>query len=167
MKYIKADISDGKLIIKSKKNICSSGEMNIVIGVGKLQELDASGAVKIQSDGKITTGDIHFGFSGATKLTMELDAANVTTEGSGATKMILTGQATSHNIDMSGVGKIEAFDFVVGNYNIETSGASKLQINVLNSLSIHSSGASKVQYRGNPSSVNNDKSGASSVEKVN
>ncbi|HAL83013.1 MAG TPA: DUF2807 domain-containing protein, partial [Mucilaginibacter sp.] len=40
-------------------------------------------------------------------------------------------------------------------------------VNVLNSLSVHSSGASEVRYRGNPANVTNNKSGASSVEKVN
>ncbi len=39
------------------------------------------------------------------------------------------------------------------------------QIDVLNKLNVHSSGASDVKYKGNPA-VNNDKSGASSVEKA-
>ncbi|MDB5010139.1 MAG: hypothetical protein JWQ06_928, partial [Mucilaginibacter sp.] len=147
--------------------ICSRGEMTVNIGIRNIKEMEASGAVEVTSDGKINTQDIHFKLSGATKLTMDLNAANVNTEGSGATKITLTGQASSHNIELSGVGKLNALDFVVGNYNISTSGASKCQINVLNSLNIHTSGASKIQYRGNPKDVNNDKSGASSVEKVN
>jgi len=167
LKYIRTSVSDGKLTVKSKKNICSSGEMTVVIGVRNIKDINASGAVSIMSDGKINTKDLHFGLSGATKVQMDLNAANVSTEGSGATKIMLTGQAGSHSVDMSGVGKIEAFDFVVGNYDIQTSGASKLQINVLNTLNIHSSGASKIQYRGNPGTINNDKSGASSLEKVN
>ncbi|MDB5111476.1 MAG: hypothetical protein JWR67_2590 [Mucilaginibacter sp.] len=167
LKYIKTTVSDGKLRIETKKNICSRGEMTVNIGIRNIKEMEASGAVEVTSDGKINTQDIHFKLSGATKLTMDLNAANVNTEGSGATKITLTGQASSHNIELSGVGKLNALDFVVGNYNISTSGASKCQINVLNSLNIHTSGASKIQYRGNPKDVNNDKSGASSVEKVN
>lgn len=167
LKYIKTSVTDGKLRIYSKKNFCSSGELTVHIGVRNVKEIDASGAVSVTSDGKINTGDIHFGLSGATKLNLDLNAANVTTEGSGATKLNLTGQASSHSIELSGVGKVEALDFVVGNYNIETSGASKCEINVLNSLSVHSSGASKIRYRGNPATVNNDKSGASSLEKIN
>ena len=167
LKYIKTSVNDGKLTVKTKKNICSSGEMTVTIGLRSLKEVDASGAVSVASDGKINTQDLHFDLSGATKLDLDLNAANVSTQGSGATRIKLTGQASSHSVDMSGVGKIEAFDFVVGSYDIETSGASKLQINVLNTLNIHSSGASKIQYRGNPGTINNDKSGASSLEKVN
>jgi hypothetical protein len=166
LKYIKTSVDGDKLKISTKKSICGSGELVITIGVRNLTEIDASGAVQVMSDGKIVTKDIHFDLSGATKVTMDLNAANVTTEGSGVTKMLLTGQATSHNVDLSGACKIEAFDFVVGNYTIETSGASKCQINVLNSLSVRTSGASKIEYRGNPGTVNNDKSGVSSIKKV-
>ena len=92
--------------------------------------------------------------------------ANVTTSGSGATEVNLKGQATSSNIDISGVGHVYALDFVVGSCNIETSGAGHCEVNVLNNLHISSSGASEVKYRGHPS-ITNDKTGASSVEPVN
>jgi hypothetical protein len=166
MKYIKTSVSDGKLKIYSKKSLCSSGEIVINVGIRDIKDIDASGAVQIASDGKITAQDLHFDVSGATKITMDLNVANLTTEGSGATRISLTGQASTHNVDLTGAGKINALDFVVGNYNIETSGATKCEINVLNSLSVHTSGASTIRYRGNPKTVNNDKSGASSLKKI-
>lgn len=167
LKYIKTDVNGGKLTIKSRRNLCGSGEVTITIGVRNLEEIGASGAVDVTSNSLIRTKDLRFDLSGSTKIDMELNAANVNTEGSGATEIFLKGQATSHNVDMSGSSKIEALDFVVGKYNIETSGASHSKINVLNSLSVHSSGASEIQYRGNPSNVTNDKSGASSLDKIN
>jgi len=166
LKYIKTDVSDGKLRIHNTKNIRSNSDLTVTVGVRNLKDIEASGAVEVTSDGKIVVQDLHFNLSGATKITMDLNAANVTTEGSGATRVNLTGQASKHNVDLSGAGKISALDFVVGDYNIETSGATKCEINVLNSLSIHTSGASSVRYRGNPKTINNDKSGASSVQKV-
>ncbi|TSD66173.1 DUF2807 domain-containing protein [Inquilinus sp. KBS0705] len=166
MKYIETSVTGGKLRIKTRRNICSSGEITLVIGVRNLNEVDASGAVDLTSQGRINTGDFHFDLSGSTKITMELNAANVTTSGSGSTELHLKGQAASHNIDLSGSGDIQALDFVVGKYNIETSGASHCKINVLNTLSVHTSGASDIQYRGNPSNVSNDQSGASSITKI-
>jgi hypothetical protein len=166
MKYIQTSVENGKLRIKSKRNICSSGEMTITIGVRSLTAIDASGAVEVTSNGRINTGDIGFDLSGSTKINMDLNAGNVNTSGSGNTELLLKGQASSHNVDMSGASDIQAFDFVVGKYNIETSGASHAKINVLNSLSVHSSGASDIEYRGNPANVSNDKSGASSLTRV-
>jgi hypothetical protein len=167
LKYIKTEVNGDRLHIYSKRNLCNNDQMTINIGIRNLEELKASGAVEVESDGSIHTHDLHFKLSGATKITMNINAANVTTSGSGATEVNLKGQATSHDIDLSGVGHVYAFDFVVGSCDIQTSGAGHCEVNVLNSLSVHSSGASEVRYRGNPSNVTNDKSGASSVEKVN
>jgi len=166
LKYIKTEVTDGKLKIYNKKSICNSGTMTVTLGVRDLKSIEASGAVEVMSDGKIVVQDLKFDLSGATKINMDLNAANVTTEGSGATRITLTGQASKHSVDLSGAGKINALDFVVGDYNIETSGATKCEINVLNSLNIHTSGASSIRYRGNPKTINNDKSGASSVNKI-
>ncbi len=166
LKYIKTEVSDGKLRIYTKRNICKSKEMLVNIGIRNLEELKASGAVEVEGDGKIITSDLHLRLAGVTKITMDLNAANVTTHGSGVTELNLRGQATSHDIETSGSGKVHAFDFVVSKCDIQTSGMGHSEVNVLNTLNVHSSGASEVRYKGNPS-VTNDKSGASSVEKVN
>jgi hypothetical protein len=167
LKYIKTRVDGNKLIIRTKKSFCNSGAMVVIIGVHKLEELKAAGALEISSDGLLTTKDISFNFAGASKITLNLNADNVTTSGAGVTEMNLKGQATSHHVDISGVAKLYAFDFVVSDYDIQTSGAGHCDVNVLKTLRISSSGASEVKYKGNPSSVSNDKSGAGSVEKVN
>ncbi len=167
LKYVKTEVDGSKLHIYTKRNMCNTGEMTVYVGVKNLEEIKASGAVEVETDGKLNTKDFRIDLSGATKVTMDINAANVTTTGSGATELNLKGQATSHNIDLSGSGKVYALNFVVGTCQISTSGVGHSEVNVLNTLNIHSSGASDVQYRGNPSSVTNDKSGASSVEKVN
>ena len=166
LQYIRTEVNGETLKIYSKKNMCNTGEMTIHIGLRTLEELKAAGAVEVESDGKITTKDLRFKLAGATKITMDLNAAEVTSKGSGVTELNLKGQASAHNIDLSGSGKVHAFDFVVNTCNIETSGVGRSEVNVLNTLNVSSSGASEVKYRGNPS-IHNSKSGASSIEKVN
>ena len=166
LKYIKTEITGSRLKIYTKKNICNSGEMTIIIGVKNLEEIKGSGAVEVESDGKIKTQDLRFKLSGATKITLDLTAANVNASGSGATEFNLKGQASSLNVDLSGSGKVHALDFVVDDCTISSSGVGESEVNVLKTLAIHSSGASNVKYKGNPS-ITNDKSGASSVEKIN
>jgi hypothetical protein len=165
IKYIRTVSEGGQLRISTKRNACNSGEMVVNIGVRDLEELKTSGAIMVESDGKIKARNFRFKLSGYTKIEMNLDADNVRTSGSGASELHLHGQANSHDIDMSGSGKVYALDFVVGSCNIKTSGAGHNEVNVLHTLSIHSSGASYVKYRGNPS-ISNDKSGASTVEKA-
>ncbi|MBK0380916.1 head GIN domain-containing protein [Mucilaginibacter segetis] len=166
LKYIITSVNGGKLRIHSKRSTCNVNRTMVTIGVRDLKKIEASGAVTINSNGRINTGDLDLDVSGATKVTMDLNAATLNTSGSGATELHLTGQAGKHNVDLSGTGKIDALDFVVGKYDINTRGASHCRINVLNALDVHSSGASDIVYKGNPSTVNNDKSGASSIKKI-
>lgn len=167
MKYIHTSISGDRLRIYSKINLCSSGEIVINIGVKNLDRIKTSGAVNVNSDGKLTTKDLSIDLNGASKINMDINAANVTTEGSGSAEINLKGQASSHRISLSGSGKIYAFDFVVGSYDIETTGASECEINVLHDLTVNTTGASDIKYRGNPSNINSHKTGASTLTKVN
>lgn len=166
MKYIKTEVNGDKLRVHSSGNICSTGKFVINISLRNLSAIKTSGAVAISSPGKINVKDLDLDFSGASKITLDLNANNVSTSGSGLTELNLTGQASTHNVELSGSGHINAFDFVVAKYHIETSGSSHCQINVLNELNINSSGTSDIEYRGNPANISNNKSGASSLKKV-
>ncbi len=166
MQYIKTDLDGNELKIHSAHRICGSGQYVITIRLKDLSYFKASGAIEVTSDGKITAKDIEFNLAGATKVTLSLNADNVNTHCSGLTELDLTGQAKSHNVEMSGSGTINAFDFVTGAYSIQSSGMSHCRINVLNELNVNSSGVSEIQYRGNPANVNDNKSGVSSLQKV-
>jgi hypothetical protein len=165
MKIIETNVTGGRLHIHTKQHLCSSGEITITVGIRNLEEIKSSGAMNISSDGTIKVKDINFDLAGASKVTLDLNAANVTANGSGATEMDLKGQATSAGISTSGVSKLNALDFVVSNYEIQSSGASDSKVNALQTLKISSSGVASVKYKGHPS-ISQDKSGALSVEPV-
>lgn len=167
MKYIRSNIDGDELHIYSKKNFCGSGEIVINIGVRELEALKGSGAVEFDSDGKLNVKDLNIKLNGASKVNLDLNAANVSTEGSGASEINMKGQATSHRIELTGSGKVHALDFVVGKYDIHTTGASHCEINVLDDLEVNTTGASEIQYRGNPATVNSHKTGASTLTKIN
>lgn len=163
---IETRVSGGTLDIDMDGNFCDAGPVTVYITSSQYEGVDASGAVEITSQGKLKVQDFDLELSGSSKVSLEMDAANVKTSSSGASEINLKGQAASHELDLSGSSSIEALDFVVGKYRIESSGASNSKINVLNDLNIKSSGASEVQYRGNPQNIRNSESGASSLRKV-
>ena len=163
---VETSVSGGVLKVKSEHNICDATEAVLTIGVASLEGIDASGAIELQSEGTLNVKDLNLDLSGAGKVNLALNAANVYTEASGSSELMFSGQATSHKVDISGSGKLTALDFVVGSYSIETSGASECKINVLNSLTVNTSGASSIEYKGNPSNVVNHESGASSIKKI-
>lgn len=166
LKYIHTNISGGRLKIYSRKNFCAKGTMLLTIGVKHLDQLSAEGGIEINGDGKLNVQDLKMSFAGATKTTLDLSAANVYVKGSGSTELHISGQATSARIGLTGSGDVKAFDFVVGDYNVESTGAGDFEINVLHALKVNTTGASSVKYKGNPSTIQNDKSGSSSVTKV-
>ncbi|MGY3212782.1 head GIN domain-containing protein [Mucilaginibacter sp. HD30] len=164
---VKTDMSGDKLKISTdNKNICSSKEITITIGVRNLKAISASGAVEIASSGRLNLGDLDLDLSGATKVNLDVAASNIETNGSGVNEITLKGQASSHTIELSGSGSLHAFDLVVGNYSIETSGQSDCEINVLSQLNIHSTGASDIKYKGSPATIKKSKTGALSLTKV-
>ncbi|WP_143822394.1 head GIN domain-containing protein [Mucilaginibacter pedocola] len=167
MKYIKTEVEGHELRIYTTRNLQSDIKITVNIGFKQLEQLGASGAVEVASIGRINTGDFNMDLSGSTHVDLDLAAADVRTECSGASEIKLKGQAASHRLALSGSSDIYAFDFVVGKYQIESSGASHCRINVLKDLSVQSSGASETEYRGSPSRVSSSKSGAASLTKVN
>ncbi|MDT3404942.1 head GIN domain-containing protein [Mucilaginibacter terrae] len=166
MKYIRTEVGGGKLRILTRKNLCNEAPVSITLNVGAIDEIVSSGAVELTTEGRIATQNLKLQFSGASKIDMDLNAADLVTQAKGATDIILKGNAASHSMEIAGTANVKAFDFVVGNYTINTSGASDCQINVLKSLIVNSQGASDIKYKGNPTEVKTDKAGAASVKKV-
>lgn len=166
MKYIRTEVSGDKLRIYTRKNLCSQQPISVNLGIKSIDEVKAAGVTELTSIGRINTQNLKLKFAGVSKINLDLSAADVETAGSGSTELNLTGQAASHKINLSGVGEIHALNFVVGNYDINISGSGNSQINVLKSLVTHISGFSSIEYRGNPSEVDTNKSGASQVKKI-
>lgn len=166
--YVKADVSGSELKIKlDYDRYCGTDSIVVHAGIGELKDLDLAGAVKVVGDGRIYAGDVDLTFSGASDVSLDLSAAKVTTKVDGVSKIALTGQAGVHDLKIKGTAKVNAFDFVVGVYNIETEGTGKANINVLNELKVKTSGSSEIYYKGNPKKVDEKKSGATRLEKVN
>ncbi|TKC58638.1 DUF2807 domain-containing protein [Pedobacter hiemivivus] len=166
--YVKADVSGSELKIKlDYDKYCGTDSIVVHAGIGELKDLDLAGAVKVVGDGRIYARDLDLTFSGASDVSLDLSAAKVTTKVDGVSKIALTGQAGVHDLKINGTAKVNAFDFVVGVYNIETEGTGKANINVLNELKVKTSGSSEIYYKGNPKKVDEKKSGATKLEKVN
>ncbi|QQL48346.1 head GIN domain-containing protein [Mucilaginibacter ginkgonis] len=165
-KYIHTTIDGERLRIYSRKNLCSKTPTTLVVGVKNLSSIKGSGAVELYTDSVLNVQDLTLGFAGATKANLNIHAANVKTEGSGSTELTLRGQANSHAIEFTGSGHLSAFDFVTGNYDIHTTGAGDLEINVLHSLKTNTTGAASIKYKGSPSTIENSKTGAADLKHV-
>lgn len=166
LKLIETEVSGDELKISTKGNVCNAGTMEIDITNPDFQGVKSAGAVDLSSNGKLNLKDFDLELAGASKVNLDMNAANVKTLASGTADINLKGQATENMVTMSGAGNLNAVDFVVANYQVETSGFSKCKINVLKELTVNVSGAGSVEYKGNPTKINNQHSGMTSIKKI-
>ncbi len=166
LKVVQTDVSGDELKISTKGEVCGKTAMTVYISNPDFQGVKSSGALDLTSEGKLNLKDFEMEFAGASKVTLDLNAANMKTLTSGTADINLTGQATENMVTMSGAGNLNAVDFVVANYRVETSGLSKCKINVLTELTVNVTGAGSLEYKGNPTKINNQHSGLTSIKKI-
>lgn len=165
---VRTDVSSGELRVKLDDGIyCGTDSVVVSVGIGELKKLNTVGAVKVVGDGRIYATDVDLKLEGASDVSLDLSASKLVTRIDGVGKLALTGQTGVHNLTAKGTSTINAFDFVAGIYDINIDGTGKANINVLNDLKIRTSGSSEVYYKGNPKKVDEKKSGATKLEKVN
>ena len=104
--------------------------------------------------------------TGAAKLTatgINNDSFAINT--TGASKVKLSGQTAKLDIEVTGASTVDAEQLTAAVADIQANGASKINVNVSEELHSEASGASKIIYSGDPKTVDNHQSGASSISK--
>jgi hypothetical protein len=86
-------------------------------------------------------------------------------EASGASKITINGEAKDLTAEASGASGIDAEMLRVENADVEANGASSATVSATNDVEANASGASSVYYTGEPQNVVPKSSGASSVRK--
>ncbi len=163
---IRAKLSGKTLRIDFDGNFCDAGPVTVYLSSNDYQRIESSGSVEVLSEGKLDLNDLDLELQGSSKVMLDLNVKTLRTSSSGSSEIGLRGQAGSHDLETTGSSSVEAIDFVVGEYRIKSTGASKSRINVLNLLEVNSTGASEVEYKGKPSKIYKDNSGASVVRSI-
>lgn len=168
IEQVKAEVSGSKLSLKLKKeSYCGTDSIVIYAGIGELKEIEGAGAVNVRTDGLINGKDLTMNFAGASDVALNLSVANLTTKMDGVGKLNLSGQTGTHKLTTTGSSETTAYNFIAGLYDIHITGTGKASINVLNELKVRTDGSSEIYYKGNPKKIDEKKSGATKLEKVN
>ncbi len=160
---IQSEVRGGTLVIDTKENIRDSKELNLYITFKDIEKMDISGAVELKSEEKLKFDELRIDGSGASEITLELEANKLECDFSGASEIELSGSAKYCSIDNSGASELDAYDFVVGEYDIEISGAGDAKIHCTDVLKARISGAASIRYQGDPK-VDSRVSGAGSIK---
>ncbi len=133
------------------------------IALPTLEGVNLSGATTTDVSGFSSEAALDVDVSGASTLRGDINAGDVRMDVSGASTVRLDGRAADLDVVASGASTVDLEDFAAADVRVEASGASRAVVNVNGRLDAEASGASSVRYVGEPTSVNSDASGASSI----
>ena len=145
LQHIKTEVNGETLKIYSEGKISPTAKLNVKISMPAIEGLNLSGA----SDGKVTN----------------VRADSLELKASGASEVMISGEAKTLEAEASGASAIDAENLNVEDANVEASGASKAIVSATNELKVDASGASKISYTGEPKNIQQNSSGASSINK--
>lgn len=167
---LEARVSGGTLKIENKDRNWWQGrnrqQVRVEITMPALRGAHFGGASSVNVSGFRNQGKVDLDLSGASTLTMSVDADELNLEVSGASTANLTGRADRIRSEVSGASSLKAGELVGKTAEVDASGASNASLYVTTGLTAEASGASSVRYKGNASLVKHT-SGASSVQKIN
>jgi len=142
---IETNVSGSTLQIDLKDKASTRSDMVVRISAPNIERVETTGATKVTASG------------------IKNDSFSIST--TGASKVYLTGETASLDIDVTGASLVDAEQLNAAIANIQASGASKINVNVSGELHSEASGASRIVYSGDPRTVDNHQSGASSISK--
>lgn len=166
LKITKTDVSGDELKITTDGTICNAQALVVEISNPNYSSVKSTGAIELSSDTTLNVKDFDLALSGKSNIDLALNASNVSVVSSGSATINLKGQAAANNVTLSGSSNLNAFDFAVANYKIETHGVANCKINVLSDLNVNINGAGEVQYKGNPTKIDNNHAEAARIKKV-
>ena len=166
MEHIETRVEDQVLYIDYTRRARNLRDLTVRITAPEFSYLNASGASSIQSTEKLEAPALRLKVSGASDMELSVDTEHLTTGISGASSIKLTGAATRHDLQVSGVSRVRAYDLETLVTDATTSGTANVRIRVAEKLEAVASGTSSIIVRGNPPVANYSTSGTASVRGV-
>lgn len=140
---IKIEVRDGVLRIETEKRISTNNPLKVRISAPNIDSIEASGASRVAIV-NVKNNQLRVDTSGASKINLNGETANLT-------------------IEVSGASAVDAENLKAENADIDASGASRVTVFATGELKSDASGASRIVYSGSPKNIEKKSSGASSV----
>lgn len=169
--YIETTVDNGRLIIKSKKNVHlkTSSKMVVQVSMTKINSLQLSGSGNLDGSGAFSSdGKTDIALSGSGNLKLDFDSfkdMEVSISGSG--NIDLKGKSTnSIDAKISGSGNIDCSGIASNDVDAKLSGSGNIKVYATNSIDARISGSGNVFYKGNAPKINSKVVGSGKVLKM-
>ncbi len=168
--YIETKVEDGRLTIKTNKNVNlrSKNKITVYVSVTRLKSVSLSGSGDIIGHGKFyNDGDGEFKISGSGSIKLSFDkyqslAAHI----SGSGNITLSGTANEVTAHISGSGNADCGDVISDNVMATISGSGNVKVFANKSIDASISGSGNVQYRGAATDIRSHRAGSGRVSRI-
>ncbi len=154
---------DGTLVIALESGAYNNVTERAEITMPMLGGVKVSGAATATLEGFAGGMAFQGVASGASRITGDMSAARTVLDIAGASEVTLRGESDTLDAKASGASKLNLGELVVRSATLDLSGASFALVNASEEIDATAGGASHVEYIGNPATIRQDTSGASSV----
>ncbi len=168
LEYIKTEVKDGKLIIKTAKGVnlkpsnWNSG-IYVTVPVESVDLVALSGSGDIVSDATIESSNFKTSLSGSGDITLDLEANSVAASMSGSGDINLSGSTSDFDVSISGSGDIKAYALKAENVTAQVSGSADIKVTATEYLKARVSGSGDISYKGNPKKIDTKTSGSGDI----
>lgn len=170
LEYIITEVKDGKLIIKTEKNVnlkpsnWNSG-IRITVPVESVSSISLSGSGDIVGKTRIKAEKLETTMSGSGDITLNIDTNSVGARMSGSGDITFSGNTTDFSASISGSGDIKAFELQADNVEATVSGSADIKVTANKRLTARVSGSGDITYKGNPEKLDTKTSGSGDISK--
>lgn len=169
--YIETLVENGKLTIRSKKNVNlkSTSKITVQVSMTKINSLLLSGSGNINGSGAFTSdGKTDISVSGSGNLKLDFDSfkdLDLSVAGSG--NIDLKSRETNNiNARVSGSGNIDCSSISSKDVDAKLSGSGNIKVYANNSIDAKISGSGNVYYKGNAQNISQHVVGSGKVLKM-
>jgi Putative auto-transporter adhesin, head GIN domain len=169
--YIETSVENGKLTIRSKKNVNLKSTSKIIVRVSmtKINSLQLSGSGNINGSGAFTSdGKTDIGVSGSGNLKLDFDSfkdLDLSVSGSGNIDL-KSSETNSISAKVSGSGNIDCSSISSKDVDAKLSGSGNIKVYANNSIDAKISGSGNVYYKGNAQNISSKVAGSGKVLKM-
>lgn len=168
LEYIKTEVKDGDLVIKTKKGVNLQPSnwkdgITITVPVESINGASLSGSGDVI--GKTTLKADHFktSISGSGDIELDVEANRLKASMSGSGDIRLSGKATDFEVSVSGSGDIKAYDLEAEFVEAQVSGSADIKVTAKQALKARVSGSGDISYKGNPKKIDTKSSGSGDI----
>jgi hypothetical protein len=165
LEYIKTEIYDNTLKIYTDANIRHAKSKEVHLVYKKLREIDISSAGDVEGTNRMKTDDLDIDLSSAGDLSLDVEAIKITCNISSAGDAHLSGTVDELDADLSSAGDLNASDLVARKAHVNSSSAGNARICATEEVDLTASSAGDIYYKGDPKTININKSSAGSIIK--